>query len=156
MSLLVEADIDRPTLITKGPPAKANTHIAGYIELDFLGAAQTANSNQSNSYTPRIRQVLTNVDWNDLGVHMLAGQSWSLTTMYSQGIKWDTYNLPPTIDAQYVPGFVWKRQPGIRLTKDLPYDFTLGFAAESPATTYTTGGAVAGFPAPGLAVTTIP
>lgn len=133
------------------------THLAGYIELDFLGAAQTANSNESNSYTPRIRQVLTNVDWNEWGLHLLAGQSWSLATLYAQSDKWDAFVTPPTIDAQYVPGFIWARQPGIRVSKDLPYNFTLAFSAESPATTFAGGGAVAGFPAvPGVAVTTIP
>jgi multidrug efflux pump subunit AcrA (membrane-fusion protein) len=32
-------------------------HVAGYYEMDFLGAAGTANSRESNSYTPRIRQL---------------------------------------------------------------------------------------------------
>ena len=119
VSMLVEGDVGGPLLVTKGPPGPAPVHIAGYIELDFLGAAQTANSNESNSYTPRARQILTNVDWNEWGFHLTAGQTWSLATMFSQGIKWDTFNLPPTIDAQYVPGFIWARQPGVRFTKDL-------------------------------------
>ena len=32
-------------------------HVKGYYEMDFLGAALTANSRESNSYTPRIRQA---------------------------------------------------------------------------------------------------
>ena len=32
-------------------------HVKGYFEMDFLGAAGTANSRESNSYTPRIRQA---------------------------------------------------------------------------------------------------
>ena len=36
--------------------------ISGYGELDFLGAANTANSNESNSYNPRIRHMYTTMD----------------------------------------------------------------------------------------------
>ena len=56
------------------------THAAFYGEFDFLGAAQTANSNESNSYTPRIRQLYGTMDWDYWGLHMLAGQNWSLVT----------------------------------------------------------------------------
>ena len=34
---------------------------ASYLEFDFLGAAPTANSNESNSYTPRLRQFYLHV-----------------------------------------------------------------------------------------------
>src|ERR1039457_1673927 len=61
-------------------------HLAGYYEMDFLGAAGTANSNESNSYNRRIRHLYTTVDWDNLGLHLLAGQTWSLVTMNSKGI----------------------------------------------------------------------
>jgi len=35
-----------------------HVHIEGYGEFDFLGNAQTGNSNQTNSYNPRIRAKL--------------------------------------------------------------------------------------------------
>jgi hypothetical protein len=112
------------------------THLAGFGEFDFLGAAQTANSNESNSFNPRIRQLYATVDNDDWGAHLLAGQAWSLATMNLVGIVPRTENTPLVIDDQYAPGFVWARQPQIRVTKD--FDQTLWFAlsAENPQTTF--------------------
>jgi hypothetical protein len=123
VSALMQGDVD---------PA---THLAGYAELDFLGAAQTANSNESNSFTPRIRHIYSTVDNDYFGAHLLAGQEWSLATMNTKGIMPRQEDIPLTIDAQYVPGFVWQRTPQIRVVKD--FDQTLWFAlsAENPATT---------------------
>jgi hypothetical protein len=125
-SLLMQGDVD---------PA---THLAGYGEMDFLGAAQTANSNESNSYNLRMRHLYLTVDNDYFGAHLLAGQEWSLATMDTKGILPRQEDIPLTIDAQYVPGFVWQRTPQIRIVKD--FDKTLWFAlsAENPATT--TGG----------------
>ena len=122
-SLLAQGDVD---------PA---THLAGYGEMDFLGAAGTANSNESNSYNLRIRHLYLTADNDDFGAHLLAGQEWSLATMNTKGITPRQEDIPLTIDAQYVPGFVWTRQPQIRVVKD--FDKTLWFAlsAENPATT---------------------
>ena len=36
------------------------------MKFDFLGAAQSANSNESNSFTPRIRNLYATVDWERL------------------------------------------------------------------------------------------
>ena len=95
-----------------------NTVASFYGEFDFLADAQTGNSNESNSYSPRIRNVYGALDWNDSGWHLLAGQNWSLATMNGKGISPRNEIIPPTIEAQYVPGFVWARQPQIRLVKD--------------------------------------
>src|SRR5215831_18289124 len=65
-SVLAEGDVD---------PA---THLAGYGEIDFEGAAQTANSVATNSFNPRMRQLSVEVDRRDIGFHVMAGQSWSL------------------------------------------------------------------------------
>jgi hypothetical protein len=112
------------------------THLSGYGEFDFLGAAQTANSNESNSFNPRIRHLYMTVDQDDFGAHLLAGQAWTLATMNLVGIVPRTENTPLVIDDQYVPGFTWARQPQIRVTKD--FDETLWFAlsAENPTTTF--------------------
>jgi len=124
-SLLVQGDVN-PT-----------TQAAFYGEFDFLGAAQTANSNESNSYQPRIRNLYGAIDWNDTGWHLLAGQSWSLVTMNSKGITPRNEVIPPTIEAQYVPGFVWARQPQVRLTKDfMDKQLWVAISAENPQTTY--------------------
>lgn len=111
-------------------------HITGFVETDFLGAAQTANSNQSNSYNLRLRQIWWNVDNDPWGLHFLAGQTWSLAATNSVGIKPETYLLPPTIDAQYLPGFFWSRQPGIRVTKDFNKEFWIAVSAEGSAQTW--------------------
>ena len=99
VSFLAEGDVNQ------------STHLAMYGEFDFQAGAQTGNSNESNSYSPRIRHLYGTVDWADPGLggglHLLAGQTWSLTTMNSKGITPRNEVTPPTIDAQYVPGFTW-------------------------------------------------
>ena len=99
-------------------------------------AAQTANSNESNSFNPRVRQLYMTVDNDEFGAHLLAGQAWTLATMNLVGIVPRTENTPLVIDDQYLPGFTWARQPQIRVTKD--FDQTLWFAlsAENPQTTF--------------------
>jgi hypothetical protein len=52
-----------------------DTRIAGYGEIDFEGAAQTANSVATNSFNPRMRQLSVTFDRTDLGFHVLAGQT---------------------------------------------------------------------------------
>ena len=125
----------RASLLAKGDVDPV-THLAGYIEMDFLGAAQTANSNESNSYTPRIRHVYATFDQDDWGAHVLAGQNWSLTTMNTKGIIPRQEDVPLTIDAQYVPGFIWARQPQLRLVKDFGKTFWMGVSVEGAATTF--------------------
>jgi hypothetical protein len=127
----------RFTLLAQGD-INPTTQAAFYTEVDFLGAAQTANSNESNSYNPRIRVVYGTMDWNDLGWHMLAGQNWSLVTLNSKGITPRNEVSPTAIDAQYVPGFAWARQPQLRITKDFD-DKQLWIAAsiENAQSTFT-------------------
>ncbi len=123
VSGLVQGDVD------------PNTHLAFYGEFDFLGAAASANSNESNSFTPRVRNLYGTVDWSDIGVKLLFGQSWSLATLDGSGISERSELAPPTIDAQYVPGFDWTRQPQIRLVKDFGDQVWLGVSVENPQTT---------------------
>jgi hypothetical protein len=48
---------------------------------------------------------------------------------------------PPQIDAQYIPGFNWARQPQVRLTGDfLDHKLWIAVSADNPATTF--GGTV--------------
>ena len=82
--------------------------VKGYYEMDFLGAAPTANSRESNSYQPRIRQAFFEYDPDIWGFHLMAGQSWSLLTQNRVGMLGNTENIPLTIDAQYVTGFNWR------------------------------------------------
>jgi hypothetical protein len=124
LSALVQGDVN------------PDTHLAGYVELDFLGGAQTANSNESNSFNPRIRNVYMTSDWDTSGLHLLAGQNWSLLTLNSKGIMPRTEQMPPQIDAQYIPGFTWARQAQIRLVKDWDKTYWLGISLENPQTTF--------------------
>ena len=136
----------RLSLLAEGA-VNANTKLSMYTELDFQGAAQTSNSNQSNSYVPRIRNVYGTIDWNrgDYGIHVLAGQNWSLLTMQGKGITPRAEVTPPQIDAQYVPGFAWARQPGIRVVGDfMDHKLWIGLSAENPQTTFGGTGAPAG------------
>jgi gas vesicle protein len=114
-------------------------HVEGYGEFDFLGAAQTANSNESNSYNPRIRNLYGDVNWDrpDGGTwHVLLGQSWSLATLDTTGIMPRAEAPPTSIDAQYVVGFVWARQPQIRVTYDWNKEFWASLSLENPQTTF--------------------
>ncbi|WP_109124957.1 hypothetical protein [Dyella sp. C11] len=124
LSALVQGDVD------------PNTHLAGYVEMDFLGGAQTANQNESNSFNPRMRNVYMTADWDNSGLHLLAGQNWSLLTMNSKGITPRTELTPPQIDAQYIPGFTWARQAQVRLVKDWDKTYWLGISLENPQTTF--------------------
>ena len=124
----------RLSILAEGNAAPT-IHLAGYYEMDFLGAAPTANSNESNSYNPRVRHLYATADWDSLGLHMLAGQTWSLVTMNSKGITPRNEVTPLTIDAQYVPGFTWTRQAQYRIVKDFDKTFWLALSIENPQTT---------------------
>jgi hypothetical protein len=128
----------RFSALVQGSPS-AQTQLGFYSEFDLQGAAQTANSNESNSYTPRLRHMYGSVDWDSLGLHLLAGQAWSLVTLNSQGITPRNELVPPTIDGQYIPGFTWTRQPQIRLVEDMPHAISVAVSLENPQTTFFTG-----------------
>ena len=124
LSLLVQGDVNR------------TTHAAFYGEFDFQAGAQTANSNESNSYNPRIRHLYGTLDWDRLGLHLLAGQTWSLVTLNTKGVTPRNEAPPPLIDGQYLPGFVWARQPQLRLVKDWNRSVWAAVSLENPQTSF--------------------
>jgi hypothetical protein len=131
----------RFSLLVQGNP-NPDTLVSGYGEFDFLGAGVTPNSNESNSYQPRVRHLYMTVDWGGAsgnGLELLAGQTWSLVTMNQKGITPRNEDVPLTIDAQYVAGFTWARQPQLRLVKDFGNQFWIAASAEMPQTTSCTG-----------------
>lgn len=143
----------RLSLLAQGPDT-GNGHAEAYYEGDFLGAAVTANSTESNSYTPRIRQIFAQwVDNN--GFTILGGQAWSLITQgtYNSGITARKENVPLTIDAQYVPGFNWTRTPQFRFVEKFSDMATLGLSIETPQTIF--GGTKPGSTAPGNTITVV-
>lgn len=117
----------------------ANVKIGGYYEADFLGGGSTSNNNQSNSYVLRQRQFFAQAAF-DNGFKVTGGQMWSLVTETTKGMDNRTEALPQVIDAQYVLGFSWARQYGVRFTKSFGDKFWLGFSVEGPQTTFTVHG----------------
>ena len=126
------------------------THLAGFGEIDFEGAAQTANSVATNSFNPRMRQLSLEIDRADLGFHVLAGQSWSLNAPSKLGIDPRGVDAPGVIDFESVPGFLAARQPGIRIWQDIGPEFKIAASAENPQTSFFGGNTPAvGTPAAG-------
>jgi hypothetical protein len=132
LSLLVEGQLD---------PAQK---LAGYYEMDFLGAALTSNYNQSNSWAPRLRQAFYTYDNSDWGFHFLAGQAWSMATQNTIGITARKENVPLTIEANYVAGFNYTRNWQLRFVKDFGPMVSFGLSLENPAEqVYGAAGAIA-------------
>lgn len=111
-------------------------HLKGYYESDWLGAGNTANSRESNSYNLRIRQAYFGYENDNWHSHFSAGQMWSLLTQNRVGIQNGTENTPLTIDAQYVVGFNWARQPAIRWVQDWNKIAWFGVSVESSQTSF--------------------
>ena len=112
-----------------------NTKLKGYVETDFLGAAPTANYVESNSWTPRLRELWVQLDMPS-GWTITSGQMWSLLTTNEHGIATLAELRPGTEDGQYVVGFTWTRQRAFRVTKNVNDKVWTAFAVESPETTY--------------------
>jgi hypothetical protein len=112
-----------------------STKLKGYVETDFLGAAPTANYVESNSWTPRLRQLWVQLD-RPSGWTITAGQTWSLLTTNQQGIATLAELRPGGEDGQYVVGFTWTRQRALRVTKNFNNKVWTAFAVESPESTY--------------------
>ncbi|WP_408887034.1 hypothetical protein [Komagataeibacter sucrofermentans] len=133
------AQLTRLSVLLQGSPTKDET-LSGYIETDFGGAAGTANSYQTNSYTPRIRQAYMTYSNTKWGFHVLAGQAWSLTTGYTQGLLSRHEQLPPVVDNNQIPGIVFTRVPQIRFIKDFGRKWWLGLSLEAPQVAYAANG----------------
>jgi len=112
-----------------------STKLKGYVETDFLGAAPTANYVESNSWTPRLRELWVQLD-RPSGWTITAGQTWSLLTTNQQGIATLAELRPGTEDGQYVVGFTWTRQRAFRVTKNFNNKVWTAFAVEEPESTY--------------------
>ncbi len=113
------------------------THVKMYLATDFLSDAQTGTLTQSDSWNLRSRELYLKLDRSDFGAHLSMGQMYTLISMNSRGTTPDTFITPPVIDDQYMPGYTWSRQVGIRLSQDLPYNLQYAFGAEMPYTSYT-------------------
>jgi hypothetical protein len=124
----------RVALMAEGKTGSAT--LRGYYEADWLGTGVTSNNNESNSYVFRQRVLWAQVALNN-GWAFTGGQLWSLATEDKQGLSNLSGDIltPLTIDPNYVPGFVWERQYGFRVTKTMPH-MAFGIAAENPQLLY--------------------
>jgi len=112
-----------------------STKLKGYVETDFLGAAPTANYVESDSWTPRLRELWIQLD-RPSGWTVTVGQTWSLLTTNQHGIATLAELRPGGEDGQYVVGFTWARQRAFRVTKNFNDKVWTALAVESPETTY--------------------
>jgi hypothetical protein len=118
--------------------------LSAYYEMDWLGTGVTSNNNQSNSYVLRERQLWAQAAFRN-GFTVTGGQMWTLATENAHAMDNRTEVLPGTIDPNYQVGFVWARQPGLRVTYTMSPMITLGISAEqaqtlTPSCTASTGG----------------
>lgn len=135
------------------------TKLAGYFEMDFFGAAPTANPNQTTSYNPRMRQGWGRAKFAN-GWTITAGQMWNLVTLNRKGTDSDNSNLwiPNIIEAQYSVGYDWGRFAEVRVSKQIGPHASLALGLVNPTynlafqPTGVTGVAVAGN---GLLATTV-
>ncbi len=121
--------------------------LAGYVEADFLSAGTTSNSNLSNSYTLRQRQIWGQAATQS-GFTITGGQMWSLATETRRGTDNRTEAPPNTIDPQYHVGFTWARQPGIRLQQKFDRGanaFTVAVALEQAENIFSASNAPTNF-----------
>lgn len=109
--------------------------VSGYLEFDFLGATEVSNGIESNSYSPRMRNMYVSLDWKDPGVHVLAGQAWTLLMLQGKGLDPRNIVTAPFIDADFIPGQLWERGAQVRFVKDLG-PFTAGISFENPQNYY--------------------
>ena len=119
--------------------ADSDTHLAFYGEFDFMAGPGSANSNESNSYSPRIRHMYGTVDWDAEGIEILAGQNWSLLTLNSHGITPRNEVPPATIEAQYAVGFNWARQAQLRIVKNWDHQIWLAVSLVMAASPWSCG-----------------
>ena len=105
----------------------------GYYEMDFEGAAPTANEVQTNSFQPRIRQLWAQLETKN-GISFLGGQAWTLLTTNRKGISPTTVFVPLTVTASFNVGYSYARQVGFRVTKGFNDKAWFAFAVENPET----------------------
>lgn len=138
----------RFSMLAQGPKAGGWSG-EGYLETDFLSAGTSSNSAESNSYTLRMRHFYGVLRNSDMDWYLLAGQNWSLATLYgSAQLNPRSERIPQTIDAQYVAGFNWTRNAQLRFVKNFGKLWSFGVSIESPQASFYTGCNGVAAPAP--------
>ena len=119
------------------------THARMYLATDFLSDPQTGTLTQSQSWALRWRELYSKLDRQDFGAdyasHFSLGQMYTLASLNSKGTTPDTFLTPPVIDDQYMPGYTWARQVGLRWSQNFTKEFQVAFGAESSYTSWPGG-----------------
>jgi hypothetical protein len=110
-----------------------SANLQAYYELDWLGTGITSNNNQSNSYVLRERQLWAQAAFKS-GLTITGGQQWTLATETRNLLDNKSEVLPDTIDPQYNVGFVWSRQPSLRVTQKFGDHAAVGISVEQAQT----------------------
>jgi hypothetical protein len=127
----------RFALLVQGPEG-GGWSAQSYLESDFLSGGVTSNSSESNSYTLRMRHFFGVLRNSDMNWYLLAGQDWSLATLSTSGtLDPRKEQIPLTIDAQYVVGFNWTRNPQLRFVKLFGNVASVALSLESPQASFT-------------------
>jgi hypothetical protein len=127
---------------------KGSLSAEAYLESDFQSAGTSSNSAESNSYTLRIREFYSVLRDSDIDWYLLAGQNWSLATLFNAQLAPRSERTPQTIDGQYVAGFNWTRNPQLRFVKNWGKMISTGVSIESPQASFFTGCSSVATPAP--------
>jgi hypothetical protein len=118
--------------------------VTGYWESDFLSSGTSSNSNESNSYTLRIRQFFLSAALES-GWTISGGQMWSMITPSKVGMNPRSEAIPTTIEAQYAVGFNWQRQAGLRFVTKLGDEASWGFGVEESQASFSARNAPGNF-----------
>jgi len=135
-----DARQSRLTLLAEGKVN--NMKMSGYYEVDFLGAAPTANQVESNSFNLRQRQLWGQAEF-DNGWTFSAGQAFSLITTTRKGQALRSEFLPQTIDGQYNVGYNWARQLVARVCRNFSNKTWVALSVENPETNLAPGAPIA-------------
>jgi hypothetical protein len=130
----ISAQQTRISLRATANPGAGQT-LVGYVEADFANGAGGANSNQSYSYTPRLRHAFVDYAYDPWSTYVMAGQSWSLATPFKKALDPFATWQPPTIDQAYLVGYEYLRVPLVRLVKGFGPAW-LGVEADAPQTIF--------------------
>ena len=113
------------------------TKVHANITVDFQGGAPTSNYNQANGWTPRLREAWADYERSDWGFEVLGGQTWSLLVPNKTGVDPLNVVLPTVVDANYVVGFNYTRQAGLRIAKSFGGgQYWLAASIENSSTLY--------------------
>jgi hypothetical protein len=129
------ARTSRLSLLAQG--AKGSTKLTAYYEMDFFAAPPSASYVSSNSFSPRERQLFGQVDLSN-GLTLTGGQFWSLVTTNRRGIATRQEFIPNVLEASYLPGYDWVRQPAFRVTKNFNNRTWAAFEIANSETTLAT------------------